>query len=342
MLLIKKYKKFPIYWKSLQKHAKYVGWKTVFSELIKYNKFYFNLLRKNAYKAGIKEVFYHSAFYTKVVSLFPEITTEELLKVVPRSVTHGIYQKLNIDRTNITYDKYLLYKRLSDNNLAIPKIFLVTDEHSNVLEENIPFSELIKKAENERILVKPRFSNGGVGIHLLSKNDTILPNHIYQKFIYNHTEIQWIQGSDFCGTIRFVVYNKSNDGILPVSASVQFNGGTITDHMINGGSVSGLLKLDSGEVFEKCIDKNGVKYEINPFSSEKMLGFKMPLWSEVLDLVTRTCHEYSELPLIAFDIAITDSKPVILELNAGCGTIAAQFNHGWLEHEFVRDFYKTR
>ncbi len=342
MLLFRKYKKFPVYWKSLRKHAKQVGWFSVLKELVNYNRFYFRLLKRNGNKAGIKEILYHTAFYTKVVSLFPEITTDQLIKVVPRSITHGIYQKLKIDRTSITYDKYLLYTRLENLKLPIPEIYLVTDENCNPVENIFSFDELKGQSKKKRILVKPRFSNGGVGIHLLKPNEEILPNHIYQDFIFNHSDFQRIQGSDYCGTIRFVVYNKAEGEIDPVSASVQFNGGTITDHMINGGSVSGLLNLGSGEVMDYCIDKNGTKYEKNPFSHEQMKGFKIPFWSELLGLVKKTCAEYQELPLIAFDIAITENGPVILELNAGCGTIAAQFNHGWLNHAFVRDFYKIR
>ena len=193
----------------------------------------------------------------------------------------------------------------------------------------------------ERVLVKPRFSNGGVGIHLLEPTETILENHIYQSFVYNHKGIINLQGSDFCGTIRYVIYNKSKKEKFPVAASIQMNGGNITDHMVNGGSYSASIDLFTGKLSTKGLDKTGKILELNPISGNKIYGFQVPIWKELLTLVDKTCDEYAELPLIAFDIAITDVKPIILEINAGCGTVAAQFDKGWLDHPFVTDYFSV-
>lgn len=337
--MYKKVNKIPGYLRNFAKRGKKIGWINMLRELFHYNQFYYSLLKKNGVSTSSKTILYHTAFYAKVVHLFSDISKEELLKIIPRSVTHGIYEKLQINRQDITYDKHNMYARMHQNSISIPHLFVVTDSQSQCLIENTTFTELTNNVTNQRILAKPRFANGGKGIHLLSPQDSILPNYIYQSFAYNHPDIIDLQGSDYCGTIRYVVYQQGEKNLLPVAASIQLNGGKITDHMINGGSISASIDLTNGKLSSLGLDHQGKLYENNPLSGKKIRGFQIPFWKELLALVEKTCYVYPELPLIAFDIAITEAGPVLLEINAGCGTVAAQFDQGWLEHPFVTDHY---
>lgn len=337
-----KVKKIPSYFRGINKRIYKIGFLKTVQELIKYNRFYYKLLKINGLKVGIKTILFHTAFYTKVVNLFSDISHDELMKIIPRSITHGIYEKIQLERKEITYDKHKMYNRMLKAGIAIPEIFLVTDENANSVIENKSLRDLLRMSENSRVLVKPRFSNGGLGIHLLSPNDSILKNHIYQAFVYNHKYLINLQGSDFCGTIRYVIYNKSKVEKFPIAASIQMNGGKITDHLINGGSYSASIDLKTGKISTRGLDRKGEILDKNPISGMTIYNFQIPLWDEILDIVERTCNEYIELPLIAFDVALTDLKPIILEINAGCGTVAAQFDKGWLEHPFVTDFYRVK
>jgi len=340
--MLKKIKKVPGYFRSTKKRINKIGFFKTLNELVKYNRFYYQLLKKNGVKVNYKTVLFHTSFYTKVVNLFSEISHDELMKVIPRSITHGIYEKIKLERREITYDKHKMYERMLNGGIDIPEIFIVTANDSKCIVNNKSFSELLKIADSNRILVKPRFSNGGEGIHLLASTDSILDNHIYQSFVYNHEEIIALQGSDYCGTVRYVIYNKSKGQKFPVAASIQMNGGKITDHMVNGGSYSASIDLTTGKISTNGLDRTGEILEKNPISGITIFNYQMPYWKELLALVDKTCDEYPELPLIAFDVAITDSKPLILEINAGCGTVAAQFDKGWLDHPFVTDYFGVK
>jgi hypothetical protein len=340
--MLKKVKKIPGYFRSINKRINKIGFLKTIKELIKYNKFYYQLLKRNGIKVGLKTILFHTAFYTKVVNLFSDISHEELMKVIPRSITHGIYEKIKLERKEITYDKHKMYERMLKAGIAIPELFLVTGENARVIIENRTFDSLLRLSETSRVLVKPRFSNGGVGIHLLTPKDTILDNHIYQAFVYNHKDIIELQGSDYCGTIRYVIYNKSKEEKFPVAASIQMNGGKITDHMVNGGSYSASIDLKSGKISTKGLDRTGEVLDKNPISGKEIFDYQMPLWNDVLELVEKTCNEYAELPLIAFDVALTNNEPLLLEINAGCGTVAAQFDKGWLDHPFVTDYFSVK
>jgi hypothetical protein len=206
--MLKKIKKIPSYLKGINKRINKIGFFKTINELFNYNLFYYQLLNNNGVKVGIKTIFFHTSFYTKVVNLFSDISHEDLMKVIPRSITHGIYEKIKLERKEITFDKHRMYERMQIGGINIPTIFLVTADNSECIIENKTFNELLKMAETTRVLVKPRFSNGGVGIHLLTSTASILENHIYQAFIYNHPDIMALQGSDFCGTVRYVIYNN--------------------------------------------------------------------------------------------------------------------------------------
>jgi hypothetical protein len=69
-------------------------------------------LNNNGVKVGIKTIFFHTSFYTKVVNLFSDISHEDLMKVIPRSITHGIYEKIKLERKEITFDKHRMYERM--------------------------------------------------------------------------------------------------------------------------------------------------------------------------------------------------------------------------------------
>ena len=79
--MFKKIKKVPSYFRSINKRIISIGFFKTVNELIKYNRFYYLLLKKNEIKVGIKTVLFHTAFYTKVVNLFSEISHEELMKI---------------------------------------------------------------------------------------------------------------------------------------------------------------------------------------------------------------------------------------------------------------------
>jgi len=111
--------------------------------------------------------------------------------------------------------------------------------------------------------------------------------------------------------------------------------------MVNGGSYSASGNLNTGKLKSTSLDRFGNKTIENPLTKIKVDGFQLPHWSTLLKVVDETASVFPKLPLIAFDLAITDEGVVVLEINAGCGTVAAQFNNGWLNHPLIQDNYSN-
>jgi hypothetical protein len=92
----------------------------------------------------------------------------------------------------------------------------------------------------------------------------------------------------------------------------------------------------------KAFDSKGQAFEKHPISNFKFDGFQLPNWDLVLREIQKISQNYPTLPIIASDICISESSCFVLEINAGCGTVAGQLNIGWLNHPFFKDYYPKR
>lgn len=336
--MISKIKKIPKYLDGFYFRARQVGFVSALNEISRYNRFYFRILKRNGYKIKLSTVLYNFSFYTKIFRLNPDIKKEELFAYVPSTLTGAIYSKYNIDRKKITYDKYTMYKRMAIAGLSIPEIFYVTDGKLMNLWDQNKCTSFFDESANKKILAKPRFANGGVGIHFYNKN--LQPNYIYQEFVQNHNKIEEFQQNSFCSTVRFVVYNNKNI-VNPMGAYMRFNAGYIVDHSYTG-SIYGTIDSSNGIIISDGFNAKGATFKTHPVSNKPFKGFQIPNWDFCLDEIRRTCIEFHELPLIAFDVAITQEDCKILEINAGCGILFLQYTQRILNHSFFEDFYPIR
>ena len=338
--MLSKILKTPKYFQGFRKRTKAIGFFKMLKEFTRYNKFYYKLLKNNNVPVNYKTIIFHTAMYTKICRMVPNLPTEEVMKYIPTSVTHGIYQKLKINRRNITYDKYKMYLRMVKTGIDIPRVYYVTDdEGNNIWDNKITIDELKQVCIEEKLIAKPRSENAGKGIHIYNGGD-VLPNHIYQSVVYNHKKIVDFQKNNFLSTVRYNIYNNGKS-LIPFYAGLNINTGTLTDQP-NYGSISANVNAKSGIIITDGFFLNGKTIRFHPKSKLSIKGFKLPHWAQCRKTAENICNEYKELPLVAIDMAITPDGCKILEINAGCGTLVAQYQERWYNKEFVRDFYPNR
>lgn len=314
------------------------GFFFMLNEMYSYSKYYNEILTLNNFYLSNRRKLSHLTFYSRICNLFPEINSQELFLIIPRSLTHSVYEKFKIDRRNLTFDKLKMYQKMIEKNISIPETYFMDDGILKKIgnENDMKLADL-----DQKILLKPRFSNGGEGIKIIPRNEIIKNDtFLYQKILENHSIIRKIQGNNFCSTLRYVFYNAKE--LQPIGASFQFNTGKIIDQMMKGGSISMLVNTKTGELTGKAFDFNGKSYEKHPISNFKFDGFILPNWDLVLVEVRKISQNYPTLPIIAADICIGESNCFILEINAGCGTVAGQLNNGWLNHPFFMEYYPKR
>jgi hypothetical protein len=330
--------KILFYLKGIRRRIQFHGAFDTCKELFHYVQFYNQILVLNGYDLSFRRKLSHFTFYSKVCFLFPYISRDEILKIVPRSLTHSPYEKLNINRKELTFDKLTMYQNLTQFQISIPKTFY----HKNKSPFQLGSVEEISYNSLDDILIsKPRFSNGGKGIKIIrKKNISVESDILYQEVLQNHSEITNIQKNDFCSTLRYVFDNT--DEFSPIGASFQFNTGKEIDHMMQGGSISVRVDTVSGKLLGKGFNSKGKSFDIHPISEIVFAHFQLPNWNFVLVELKKIARNYPSLPLIAVDLCITENACTILEINAGCGTIAGQLDQGWLNHAFFTKYYPKR
>lgn len=68
--------------------------------------------------------------------------------------------------------------------------------------------------------------------------------------------------------------------------------------------------------------------EMHPVTGARLVGFRLPLWDEVVNLAKRTAVSFPEAPLVGADIAITTDGPRVIEIQSDWESNISQLTYG--------------
>ena len=113
-------------------------------------------------------------------------------------------------------------------------------------------------------------------------------------------------------TLRIFTFCKDGksyylNGILKIG-----NGGVV-DNFSSGGMYAFINS--EGVVDTPAIDKADNEFTVHPISNTEILGFKVPLFVEAVELVKQAHLQLPEVGYIGWDVAIGVEKPMIVEGN---------------------------
>ena len=98
-----------------------------------------------------------------------------------------------------------------------------------------------------------------------------------------------------------------------LAAVLRIGNGDVIDNFASGGMFT--MLDDEGVALYPGVDKNSNVYREHPVTGTPIVGFRVPLYSEVLDLVAALARRTPEAPYVGWDIAITANGPVVIEGN---------------------------
>lgn len=172
------------------------------------------------------------------------------------------------------------------------------------------------------IIVKPRCGGCGQGVRRirvqrdavnsvyneLTENDSIAETCIRQVDIMNKFHPASVN------TVR--VYTVlTNSGVRIMAAAFKIgNGGAVIDNHAAGGILAA-VDVESGLVYTTGIDKYSTRYIIHPMSGEQIVGFQIPMWDQVRQLVAQLANRVPDIRYVGWDVALTDHGPVVIEGN---------------------------
>lgn len=84
------------------------------------------------------------------------------------------------------------------------------------------------------------------------------------------------------------------------------------------------VDVKTGIINFKALDKDGNIYEKHSLTGINIIGFKVPLWKEVLNLVKQVSKELPQIGIMGWDVAITNKGPLLIEGNQNPGHVIYQ------------------
>jgi hypothetical protein len=172
-------------------------------------------------------------------------------------------------------------------------VMLVTVHDNQVIIDGKKYSteEFISSIENQRLIV--------------------------QNVVEQHDALKAFKTKSV-NTIRIVTIRGTSGkvGVLAAFLRLSQDPESFVDNRAKGGLGIG-IELDTGRLMKYGLphDAYGIKTEIHKLSGIRFMGYQIPFWSEILELVCSAHKQFYDMQSIGWDVVITEKGPILLEGN---------------------------
>ena len=112
--------------------------------------------------------------------------------------------------------------------------------------------------------------------------------------------------------MRIFTFIKNNKPYF-LQAILKIGNGSVVDNFSSGGMYT--YVDENGTVFVEAIDRDDNIYYKHPISNKQIVGFKVPMFKEAVDLVKECAKVVPQISYVGWDVAISKDGPVIVEGN---------------------------
>ena len=249
-------------------------------------------------------------------------------------------------KTYMTYNHNTsLFKMVDDEKLSyLLKDKLAFNKHykdyigRNFFDPKEGDLEEFKKfvSDNKELFIKPADSFGGLGIYkpVLINDETnveelydyLKNNHLFLEGLIKQNEKMASLNPTSINTVRIVTLVVDNKPHFMYAVLRMGVNGMLVDNSSSGG-LNTVLD-ENGRIAKACFcDKTLSYYTVHPTTNMNLVGFEVPMFKQAVDLCLKAAMVEPSLGYIGWDIAISDSGPVIVEANDLPGYDMCQ-NHG--------------
>jgi len=175
-----------------------------------------------------------------------------------------------------------------------------------------------------RFVVKPKDGTHGDGVEILRGEE--IPDYpalhrrlreekrtLCEEVIVQHPDLN-VLWSGSVNTIRVVTILKENTAHV-ICAYLRVGGGERPVDNFNGGGMVAPVDRETGVILCPARDKAGNLYECHPRSGARFEGARVPLWSQVLELVQKAALVVPTVRYVGWDVAVTPDGPLLVEGN---------------------------
>ena len=256
---------------------------------------------------------YQAGYYDYQEFEFYNLNGEERKTYLTRGKNNEIVKKFN--------DKFSFHK--FEDKVEFNKIFNKYLKRNWMVLDNNNYNEFEAFFKsNHSIIVKPINDEGGHGVEkFVYYNDTNC-KEIYDKLVLNnqllieecikqHEDMNTLYDKSV-NTMRMFTFYKNGESYF-LQAVLKIGNGGVVDNFSSGGMYT--YVSNDGDVYVEAIDRNDNIYTKHPISNHKIVGFKVPMFKEAVELVKECAKIIPEVAYVGWDVAISEKGPVIVEGN---------------------------
>ena len=258
-------------------------------------------------KCGFK---YQAGYYDYLEFEFYLLNDKQRSTYLTRGKNNEIIRKYNNKEKAYQFDDKQVFNKMFKQFLGRDYINL-----DNNLEE---FKQFLKN--KKEIIVKPLDGEGGKGVEKIKVNSDI--EKLYQKLIDNnqtlveevikqHKQMNKLYDKSV-NTLRMFTFVKDGKAYF-LQAILKIGNGGVIDNFSSGGMYT--FVDNNGVVLAPAIDQDDNYFEKHPLTNEKIVGFKVPLFNEAVELVRKAALIVPDMAYVGWDVAIGEDKPILVEGN---------------------------
>ena len=216
------------------------------------------------------------------------------------------------------------YMSLFDDKVAFNKKFNDFLNRDWLDLDNTSYEEF--KAFTDKhplIMAKPADGIGGIGVEKYNAADykdlQVLyeglknkKQNLIETFITQHHDMNVLYDRSV-NTMRMFTFCKDGKGCF-LQAILKIGNGGVVDNFSSGGMYT--FVEDNGVVEVPAIDKEDILYEKHPVTGTDIIGFRVPMFNEAVELVKRAAEVVPQVGYVGWDVGISEDGPVIIEGNS--------------------------
>ncbi|MBR2673967.1 MAG: hypothetical protein IKE52_00715 [Mogibacterium sp.] len=247
-----------------------------------------------------------------------------------------VKRNCDLSRRDMLENKFNMYEKFSD--FLGRKYFFV-----NEAAEKNDFDAFVKTSNLDEILVKPATeTGGGRGVRKFKSADeawdyavSIAPA-IAEEVLTQDARVAALNPSSINTVRPLTLYRDGKISFLAIFFRI--GAGGLVDNFCDGGMVTP-VNIETGVIEYPAADENVNYYEIHPITGAPIVGFEIPYFEQIKEMITKAALMIPELGYVGWDVALTPEGPVIIEGNLFAShaffNFAGQHPDGkYFRHEF--------
>jgi len=152
---------------------------------------------------------------------------------------------------------------------------------------------------------------------------------LVQPKINNHTDLEKVVGETLA-VARVITAREPHGEPEYLIASIRLPAGSGATSNFGGGHLGAPIDGESGVVgparFKPPSEIMHV-HEHHPVTGMRIAGFALPQWRKAIELVLAAHTALDNMPFVGWDVAFTETGPLIIEGNHGFGSEVIQLTH---------------